>query len=130
MCLALHERERRCQIMQSSSASVMKFIMTSKLNDFDPARYLGTEEDAAEYLNSMLEEGNTELLVATLGDVARARNVRNRARQWTHGRGTLSRTSPRCAAAFRYHRSGLHGAWVEIECGRCLRLNGWGCAHL
>jgi probable addiction module antidote protein len=54
--------------------------MTLKLNDFDSARYLETEEDIAEYLNSMLEEGNTELLVAALGDVARARGMSEIAR--------------------------------------------------
>jgi probable addiction module antidote protein len=51
-----------------------------KLKDFDPARYLETEEDVAEYLNSMLEEGNTELLVAALGEVARARGMSEIAR--------------------------------------------------
>jgi probable addiction module antidote protein len=54
--------------------------MALKLNDFDPARYLETEEDVAEYLNSMMEEGNTELLIAALGDVARARGMSEIAR--------------------------------------------------
>jgi probable addiction module antidote protein len=54
--------------------------MTLKLNDFDPARYLETEEDVADYLNSMMEEGNTELLIAALGDVARARGMTEIAR--------------------------------------------------
>ncbi len=54
--------------------------MALKLNDFDPARYLESEEDVAEYLNSMMAEGNTELLVAALGDVARARGMSEIAR--------------------------------------------------
>ena len=49
--------------------------MTLKLNDFDPAVYLDSEQAVAEYLTSILEENNAALLAAALGDIARARGM-------------------------------------------------------
>jgi len=49
--------------------------MTLKLNTFDPARYLDSEEATAEYLASIIEEGNAGLLAAALGDIAKARGM-------------------------------------------------------
>ncbi len=49
--------------------------MTLKLNDFDPAVYLDSEQAVAEYLTSIIEENNPALLAAALGDIARARGM-------------------------------------------------------
>jgi probable addiction module antidote protein len=49
--------------------------MTLKLNEFDPAVYLDSEQAVAEYLSSILEENNAALLAAALGDIARARGM-------------------------------------------------------
>ncbi len=49
--------------------------MALKLNDFDPAVYLDNEQAVAEYLTSILEENNSALLAAALGDIARARGM-------------------------------------------------------
>jgi probable addiction module antidote protein len=49
--------------------------MTLKLNEFDPAVYLESEQAVAEYLTSILEENNAALLAAALGDIARARGM-------------------------------------------------------
>jgi probable addiction module antidote protein len=49
--------------------------MTLKLNDFDPAVYLDSEQAVAEYLTSILEENNAALLATALGDIARARGM-------------------------------------------------------
>ena len=49
--------------------------MALKLNDFDPAVYLDSEQAVAEYLTSILEENNAALLAAALGDIARARGM-------------------------------------------------------
>ena len=46
--------------------------MALKLNDFDPAKYLTTDEDIAAYLADIIEEGNPALLAAALDDAARA----------------------------------------------------------
>ena len=42
---------------------------------WDPAEHLDTEEDIAAYLNVALEEGDLGLIMATLGDIARARRM-------------------------------------------------------
>lgn len=49
--------------------------MTLKLNDFDPAVYLDSEQAVAEYLTSILEENNAALLATALGDIARSRGM-------------------------------------------------------
>lgn len=47
---------------------------------FDMANYLNSDEDIAEYLLQALEDGDAALLAAALGDVARARNMAQLAR--------------------------------------------------
>ena len=50
--------------------------MTKKsLTRFDIAEYLDNDEVIAEYLNSALEEGDIDDLIAALGHVARARGM-------------------------------------------------------
>jgi len=43
-----------------------------KTTRFDVSEYLKTEEDIAAYLNAVLDEGDPALVVAALGDIARA----------------------------------------------------------
>jgi len=50
-------------------------VRVSELPEFDPARYLRTDEDVAAYLESILEENDAALLAAALGDIARARGM-------------------------------------------------------
>ncbi len=47
---------------------------------YDTADYLKTEEDIAAYLEAVMEDGDPGLIAAALGDVARARNVSQLAR--------------------------------------------------
>ena len=42
---------------------------------WDAAEHLETEEDMAAYLNAALEDGDLGLIMATLGDIARARRM-------------------------------------------------------
>lgn len=49
--------------------------MTLKLNPFDPAKYLDSDEAIAEYLTAILEDDDPALLAAALGDIARARGM-------------------------------------------------------
>ncbi len=51
-----------------------------KTRPFDMANYLNSDEDIAEYLLQALEDGDAALLAAALGDVARARNMAQLAR--------------------------------------------------
>ena len=39
------------------------------------SEYLETEEDMAAYLNAALEDGNTSVITAALGDIARAKGM-------------------------------------------------------
>jgi probable addiction module antidote protein len=50
-------------------------IKVSELPEFDAAEYLNTEEDVAAYLTSVLEENDPALMMAALGDIARARGM-------------------------------------------------------
>jgi len=50
-------------------------INIADLPEFDPAKYLNSEEDIAAYLSVVLEEDDPALLAAALGDVAKARGM-------------------------------------------------------
>lgn len=43
--------------------------------NWDASEYLETEEDMAAYLNAALEDGNTSVITAALGDIARAKGM-------------------------------------------------------
>lgn len=47
----------------------------SDLAEFDAAPYLDSEETIAAYLTDILETGDSALLAAALGDIARARGM-------------------------------------------------------
>ncbi|MEK6349462.1 MAG: addiction module antidote protein [Burkholderia sp.] len=53
---------------------------SAKFSRFDSADYLGTAEDIAAYLEAAVEDGDPALIAAALGDVARARNISQLAR--------------------------------------------------
>ena len=56
---------------------------------WDPAEHLETEEDMAAYLSAALEEGDLGLIMATLGDIARARRMAVVAQETGLGRESL-----------------------------------------
>ena len=56
---------------------------------WDPAEHLETEEDMAAYLNVALEDGDLGLIMATLGDIARARRMAVVAQETGLGRESL-----------------------------------------
>lgn len=62
---------------------------TPKLMPFDAARYLTDDSAIAEYMNAVLETGDTDLLLLALGDVARARGMAQVARDAGLGRESL-----------------------------------------
>ena len=59
---------------------------------WDPAEHFETEEDLAAYLNVALEEGDLSLIMATLGDIARARRMAVVAQDTGLGRESLYRS--------------------------------------
>ena len=56
---------------------------------WDAAEHLETEEDIAAYLNVALEEGDLSLIMAALGDIARARRMVVVAQETGLGRESL-----------------------------------------
>jgi probable addiction module antidote protein len=60
-----------------------------KLLPFDAARYLTDDDAVAEYLNAVLETGNSDHLLLALGDIARARGMAQVAKDTGLGRESL-----------------------------------------
>lgn len=56
---------------------------------WDPAQHLKTDEDMAAYLEAALEEGDSALIAAALGDIARAKGMTKVARDAGLGRESL-----------------------------------------
>lgn len=63
----------------------MKPIVT----DFDPSAYLDNEEVIAEYLSQVMEDGNTDELLAALGHIAKAHGMTLLAKNTGLGRESL-----------------------------------------
>jgi probable addiction module antidote protein len=55
-------------------------IRALKFSRYDTADYLKTEDDIAAYLEAVMEDGDPALIAAALGDIARARNLSQLAR--------------------------------------------------
>lgn len=53
---------------------------TENFSRYDTVDYLKTDEDMAAYLDACIEEGDPALIAAALGDIARARNMSQLAR--------------------------------------------------
>ena len=61
----------------------------TKTKRWDPSEHLETAEELAAYLNAALEEGDMRLILATLGDIARARRMAVVAQETGLGRESL-----------------------------------------
>ena len=59
------------------------------IRPWDPVRYLETEADMAGYLDAAMEDGDPALVVAVLGDIARAKGMSRIARSAGLGRESL-----------------------------------------
>jgi probable addiction module antidote protein len=62
---------------------------TIQTRPWDVAEHLETAEDMAAYLDAALEDGDTAVVVAALGDIARAKGVAQIAREAGLGRESL-----------------------------------------
>jgi probable addiction module antidote protein len=56
---------------------------------WDVVEHLQTEEDMAAYLDAALEDGNVAVVIAALGDIARAKGMAQIARETGLGRESL-----------------------------------------
>ncbi len=61
----------------------------TKTQVWDPAEHLITNEDMAAYLEAALQEGDSALIAAALGDIARAKGMSQIARDAGLGRESL-----------------------------------------
>ena len=61
----------------------------TKTKRWDPSEHLGTPEEMAAYLNAALEEDDMRLVLAALGDIARARRMAVVAHETGLGRESL-----------------------------------------
>lgn len=63
--------------------------MKEEVREFDTANYLDSEEIIAEYLNAALDDGNPDLLLMALGNIAKARGMTQVAKSAGLGRESL-----------------------------------------
>lgn len=61
----------------------------TKTQVWDPAEHLITDEDMAAYLEAALQEGDSALIAAALGDIARAKGMSQIARDAGLGRESI-----------------------------------------
>ena len=64
-------------------------IRTSDLPEFDMAEQLQTEQDIAEYITMVLEDGDTDELIRAVGYIAKARGMAQIAQKTGLGRESL-----------------------------------------
>jgi len=61
----------------------------TKVKNFEIAEYLSDEATMIEYLNAVLEEGDQNLLLAAIGDIAKAKGMKHIAEVSGLGRESL-----------------------------------------
>ncbi|MBK1782670.1 putative addiction module antidote protein [Advenella sp. WQ 585] len=62
------------------------------ISEFDASEYLQTPDDIIAYLNAVIEDGDQELFIAALGDVAKAIGMAQIAKETGLGRESLYKT--------------------------------------
>jgi len=63
--------------------------MSNKLETFDVAKYLDSNEVIAEYLSQILEDGDLDELLSAIGDIAKAKGMTQIAKETGLGRESL-----------------------------------------
>lgn len=87
-----------------------------RVSRFDASDYLTSAEAAAAYLNAALEEGDPDLLMAAIADVAKARGIAQVAADAGLGRESLYKTlkpgsKPQLSTVFRL----LHALGIKLS---------------
>jgi probable addiction module antidote protein len=87
-----------------------------KVSRFDASDYLDSAEAAAAYLNAALDEGDPDLLMAAIADVAKARGIAQVAADAALGRESLYKTlkpgsKPQIGTVFRL----LHALGIKLS---------------
>ncbi|MDR1148686.1 MAG: putative addiction module antidote protein [Spirochaetaceae bacterium] len=73
-------------IRETERFKIMKPVKTTV---WDPADYLETEEQITAYLEDIFKSGDSDIIVAAIGDVARARGMSKIADDTGRGRESL-----------------------------------------
>ena len=82
---------------------------------YDTADYLQSEEEIAAYLEAVMEEGDPALIAAALGDIAKARNISQLARDVGMSReGLYKALSGEGNPTFFDHHQGCQSARTKI----------------
>ncbi|MDB5777623.1 MAG: putative addiction module antidote protein [Herbaspirillum sp.] len=66
--------------------------MTIKITPFDASKYLDSEEAISEYMNAAIEEGDTDIFMAALANVVKAKGIAKVAIDAGIGRESLYKT--------------------------------------
>ena len=91
-------------------------IKISELKTFDIAESLNNEQDIAAYLSIVLEDDDPALLLAALGDIARARGLTQMAKDSGVTREALYRAlSPTATPRFDTITKVLHGLGLKLQ---------------
>lgn len=87
-----------------------------KTHRWDAAEHLESEEDMAAYLEAALEEGDSALVAAALGDIARAKGMTEIARQTGLGRESLYKAlSPEGNPKFETVLKVIHALGLKLH---------------
>ena len=90
--------------------------MKEKITDFNPAAYLDSEETIAEYLTVILEENDSDLLLAALSNVAKARGMAQIAKDSGIGRESLYKAlKPGSKPRFETIMKVMHALGVKLS---------------
>lgn len=101
-----------------------------KFSRYDTADYLKTEEDIAAYLDAVMNDGDPSLIAAALGDVARARNFSQLARDAGISRQGLDKAlsgdgNPSLATVMKVAQAlGLRLSFKPMRAGQSLEATG------
>ncbi len=90
--------------------------MEIKISNFDVSEYLDDEETIASYLSSIIEEGDPQLLLAAISDVAKARGMTKIASDSGLGRESLYKAlKPESKPRFETVLKVLNSLGVKIQ---------------
>lgn len=90
--------------------------MAEKLTPFDASEYLDSEEMISEYLTAALEAADPDLLLAALGDIAKARGMSQIAKETGLGRESLYKAlTPGAKPRFDTILKVMHALGVRLQ---------------
>lgn len=89
--------------------------MKAKVSKFDVADYLDSDEMIAEYLNAVIEEEDTDLLLSAIGEIAKAQGMSKIAEETGLGRESLYKAlKPGAKPRFSTILKVIHSLGVDL----------------